>query len=79
MIKLTGFWASLTGQTPVRKESCRGSELAQELEKWRHKLAKYDDESPEFVLPDGLLVHIDKYAASIKSDQDLLNVCNRFH
>ena len=42
-------------------------------------MAKYDDESPEFVLPEGLLVHIDKYAASIKSDQDLLNVCNRFH
>ena len=42
-------------------------------------MAKYDDESPEFVLPEGLLVHIEKYAASIKSDQDLLNVCNRFH
>lgn len=55
------------------------SELAQELENWRHKLAMYDDDSPDFILSSGLLTFIDKQAAHIKSDQDLLNVCNQYH
>jgi ribonuclease D len=32
--------------------------LAIKLNEWRHQIAKFDDESPEFVLPKNLLIYI---------------------
>jgi thymidylate synthase ThyX len=49
------------------------------LDQWRLKVAKFDDESPEYVLPADLIHHIEASRDQISHSQDLLNVVADFY
>ena len=55
------------------------SELTRKLDMWRHQLAKFDDESAEFVLCTSLLNYICKNSSQVQHSQDLLNLCSEHH
>ena len=70
---LTDDFASKTDDEIVQ------SELSRKLDLWRHQLAKFDDESAEFVLSTSLLNYICKNSSQMQHSQDLLNLCSEHH
>lgn len=51
----------------------------QTLEDWRQQVAKFDDESPEFVLSTVLINYLEQQLQTIQHSQDLLNTVADFY
>ena len=65
-------------QMSEKQIHARDDLISKALNDWREQVAKFDDESVEYVLSSGLIDFISKESSNIQHCQDLQNICCQY-
>lgn len=70
--------STLLGVDAVEEPRDADNAFFKAFDEWRHQVARFDDESPEYVLDHGLISFLESQLPSIQHTQDLQNVCSQY-